>query len=89
MIPKIKQIYEQYNLMSEKKITLSNIDLVKLFGANNNKLDKIKSLFPELKIISRGEDLKLAGSTAQIRFFQQKLTAFIRHIEQYNSLTIS
>ncbi|MEC9208793.1 MAG: PhoH family protein [Bacteroidota bacterium] len=75
--------------MSEKKTTLSNIELVKLFGANNNKLDKIRSLFPQLKIISRGEDLKLIGSIAQIKFFEQKLLAFIQHINQYNSLTIS
>ena len=75
--------------MSEKKITLSNIELVKLFGTNNNKLDKIKSLFPQLKIISRGEDLQLMGSSAQINFFEQKLTAFIQHINQYDSLTLS
>lgn len=75
--------------MSEKKITLSNIELVKLFGTNNNKLDKIKSLFPQLKIISRGEDLQLMGSSVQINFFEQKLTAFIQHINQYDSLTIS
>ena len=72
-----------------KKITLSNIELVKLFGANNKKLDKIRSLFPQLKIIARGENLKLMGSIAQIKYFEQKLTAFIKHINQYNSLTIS
>ena len=75
--------------MSEKKITLSNRELVKLFGANNKKLDKIRSLFPQLKIIARGENLKLMGSIAQIKYFEQKLTAFIKHINQYNSLTIS
>ena len=75
--------------MSEKKITLSNIELVKLFGANNKKLDKIRSLFPQLKIIARGENLKLIGSIAQIKYFEQKLTAFIKHINQYNTLTIS
>jgi phosphate starvation-inducible PhoH-like protein len=75
--------------MSEKKITLSNIELVKLFGTNNTKLDKIKSLFPQLKIISRGEDLKLMGSIVQIKYFEQKLSAFIQHINQYDSLTIS
>ena len=75
--------------MSEKKITLSNIELVKLFGANNKKLDKIRSLFPQLKIIARGENLKLMGSINQIKYFEQKLTAFIKHINQYNSLTIS
>ena len=75
--------------MSEKLITLSNIELVKLFGTNNRKLDKIKALFPQIKIVSRGERLKIIGSTDQIKYFEQKLTAFIKHINQYNSLTLS
>ena len=75
--------------MSEKKITLSNIDLVKLFGANNNKLERIKSLFPSLKIISRGEYLKIVGSLTQIKFFEEKLKSFVQHINQYDTLTIS
>ena len=75
--------------MSEKLITLSNIELVKLFGTNNRKLDKIKILFPQIKIISRGERLKIIGSTNQIKYFELKLTAFIKHINQYNSLTLS
>ena len=75
--------------MSEKLITLSNIELIKLFGTNNRKLDSIKNLFPQIKIVSRGERLKIIGSTDQIKYFEQKLTAFIKHINQYNSLTIS
>ncbi len=75
--------------MSEKIITLSNIELIKLLGANNKKLDKIRSLFSQIKIISRGEKLKLIGSVDQIKYFEKKLTAFIKHLEQYNSLTIS
>ena len=75
--------------MSEKLITLSNIELVKLFGTNNRKLDKIKNLFPQIKIVSRGERLKIIGNSDQIRYFEQKLTAFIKHINQYNSLTLS
>ena len=75
--------------MSEKKITLSNIDLVKLFGTNNSKLDKIRLLFPRVKIISRGENLTLQGSVSQIKYFEQKLQAFIDHINQFDSLTIN
>ena len=75
--------------MSEKIITLSNIELIKLLGTNNKKLDKIRSLFSQIKIISRGEKLKLIGSTDQIKYFEQKLTAFIKHLKQYNALTIS
>ncbi len=75
--------------MSEKKIILDNIELVKLFGTNNQKLNKIKSLFPKIKIISRGEVLKLIGSTVQITYFETKLFDFIQHLNQYNSLTVN
>jgi phosphate starvation-inducible PhoH-like protein len=63
--------------------------LIKLFGTNNNKLNKIKSLFNSLKIVSRGEDIKLSGSNSQINFFELKLASFIQHLKKYDSLTIN
>ena len=75
--------------MSEKLITLSNIELVKLFGTNNRTLEKIKTLFPQIKIVSRGEQLIIIGSSDQIKYFEYKLMAFIKHINQYNSLTLN
>ena len=75
--------------MSKKNVTLTNVELVKLFGTNNHKLEKIKSMFPQLKIISRGDELKLLGDISQIKFFEQKLKSFIQHINQYGSLTVS
>jgi phosphate starvation-inducible PhoH-like protein len=75
--------------MSDKLITLSNIELAKLFGTNNHKLDKIKTLFPQIKIVARGEQIKLIGARKQIMYFEKKLVGFIKHLEQYNSLTIS
>ena len=75
--------------MSEKLIILNNVELVKLFGTNNHKLDKIRSLFPFLKVISRGETLKVVGDNKHIIFFQKKIQAYIDHINKYNSLTLS
>ena len=73
--------------MSEKKITLNNIELVKLFGTNNKNLDLIRELFADIKIISRGNNLIIYGSINQINFFEQKLLALIKHLNQYNTLT--
>ena len=75
--------------MSEKKITLNNIELIKLFGTNNSKFNRINNLFPEIKIISRGNDLILTGNTSKINYFEKKLASFINHIEHYNSLEIN
>ena len=75
--------------MREKIILLNNIELTKLFGTNNQKLEKIRLLFPDIKIISRGEELKIIGVSKRIDYFHKKLISFIKHIEQYNTLTIS
>ena len=75
--------------MSEKLIILNNVELVKLFGTNNHKLDKIRSLFPYLKIISRGERLKVIGDNKHIILFQKKINAYINHINKYNTLTLN
>ena len=75
--------------MSEKIIDLENIDLLILFGSNNRKLYKIKDHFPNLKLVARGNKLKVLGTRSQISFFEKKLTSLLDHIDKYNRLTIA
>jgi len=75
--------------MNEKIIDLENIDLVVLFGSNNRKLYKIREFFPKLKLVARGNKLKVIGNEDNILFFEKKFQSFIDHIDQYNRLTIS
>ena len=48
--------------MSEKLITIKDNDLNKILGSNNSKFNKIKRLFPHIKLISRGDKIKVVGS---------------------------
>ncbi|MDG1283414.1 MAG: PhoH family protein, partial [Flavobacteriales bacterium] len=75
--------------MSEKIISLNNLELVRLFGTNNNLFSSIKNLFPEIKIVSRGENIIVKGSQSKITFFEEKLSLIINHINHYNSLDIN
>ena len=75
--------------MSEKIINLNNLELVKLFGTNNTLFNSIKNLFPEIKIVSRGENIIVKGSKSKIIFFEKKLSLIINHINHYNSLDIN
>ena len=75
--------------MNEIIIDLEKIDLVVLFGSNNRKLYKIRKNFPDLKLVARGNKLKVIGTEDQILFFEKKFQSFINHINQYNRLTIS
>ena len=78
---------EKGYLMSEKTIKIEELDLITLFGTNNKKFELIRELFPSLKILARGNTIKVIGNNKDILFFQKKLDSIIKHINQYNSLT--
>ena len=75
--------------MSEKTIKIEGVDLVMLFGANNKKFERLSNLFPSLKIIARGNAIKVIGKTDDILIFQQKFDAILKHVHQYDNLTIN
>jgi len=75
--------------MSEKLITLKETDINKILGFNNIKFDKIKKFFPHLKLISRGDKIKVVGSKEDISQFELKFNLFIDHLNKYNSLTLN
>ena len=75
--------------MSEKTIKIEGVDLVMLFGANNKKFERLSNLFSSLKIIARGNAIKVIGKTDDILIFQQKFDAILKHVHQYDSLTIN
>ena len=75
--------------MSEKLITIKDNDLNKILGSNNSKFNKIKRLFPYIKLISRGDKIKVVGSKEEIIHFESKFNLFIDHLNKYNSLTIN
>ena len=53
----------------EKIISLEDIDYVHFWGTNDKVLDFVRILFPKLKLIVRGEMLKLVGAEEDIDFF--------------------
>ncbi len=75
--------------MIEKQIILENIDPIDIYGANNAKIDQIKTYFPKLKIVARGNIIKVYGSEQIILEFEKKLLRMMRHFKKYNSLTES
>ena len=47
--------------MTEIIIFLEDIDPVVFFGTNNSLLDKIRSFFPKIKIMARGNEINAWG----------------------------
>jgi len=75
--------------MIEKTIKIQSVDPLILYGPNNQNLELIKRFFPHVKLIARGDELKIRGSADQIAGFDQKMAKIFDHVAHYNYLTIS
>jgi phosphate starvation-inducible PhoH-like protein len=73
--------------LQEKNIEIQGINPVELFGVNNVLLKHIKSFFPKLKIVSRGNMLSIAGDEEVMDEFERKFELILQHYHKYNVLT--
>ena len=74
------------NSMFEKLILLEGVDPLEFYGVNNAKIDLIKTFFPKLKIISRGNQIIVQGDKKESAIFEQKLQLLLDHYNQFNIL---
>lgn len=74
--------------MMEKVVYLEGIDPIVLYGINNIHFEFLKKAFPKLRMIGRGEELKVMGDDAEISRFEEKIQSIIDYYQKYNSLTI-
>jgi len=72
--------------MTEIVIFLEDIDPVVFFGINNTLLDKIRSFFPKIKILCRGNELKCMGEESEITIFAEKFNEIIEYYRKYHRL---
>lgn len=72
--------------MIEKEIILPEIDPVEFFGINNSKFKFLQSRFPKLKIVARGNHIKVNGGEVEIDHFELSVEKMFAHLERFNSL---
>src|SRR5574344_1994087 len=72
--------------MIEKHIVLEDIDPVIFYGVNNSNIQIIKALYPKLRIIARGNVIKVMGDEEEMCAFEEKITEIEKHCAKYNSL---
>jgi len=59
--------------MAQKLIYLESIDPIDFFGVNNVRFNKLTSYFDDLKILSRGNELRVEGEMKRIDELRKKL----------------
>lgn len=72
--------------MAERIFSLETHDPVEIFGVQDIHLQLIKTLFPQLKLIVRGEVFKAVGDDNSLQRFADFFDRLLMHYEQYASL---
>ena len=74
--------------MAEKLIYLEGVDPVDFYGVNNVRFNKFIELFPDLKIVSRGNEIRLTGKKERLIDFEEKVDLFVRYLRKFRTVTM-
>ena len=75
------------NTLIEKHIILEDIDPVVFYGINNVHLLMVKSLFPKLRIMARGNVIKVLGDNEETDRFEECVETMRKHVERFNTIS--
>ncbi len=73
--------------MTEKHIVLEGIDPMVFYGVGNAHMQMLKALYPKLRIVARGNVLRIIGDEEQMTAFERAAEQMQAHIVQFNSLS--
>ncbi|MEQ9580888.1 MAG: phosphate starvation-inducible protein PhoH, partial [Arenibacter sp.] len=72
--------------MNELIIELTDISPREFFGQNNENIDLLKKHFPKLKIVARGNKIKVYGDEDLLDEFDRRFDLLTAHYAKYNKL---
>ena len=75
--------------MNELKLSIEQINPAVLWGPNNDHFEIIKKQYPKLKIVARGNEVKVLGDDHELNIFQEKFQHLLQHVEKYENLNIT
>ena len=73
--------------MIERIYILESVDPVIFYGVNNSNMQLIKTLFPKLRIVSRGNVMKVIGEEEESELFLKKIREVEKYCEEFNTLS--
>lgn len=74
--------------MAEKLIYLEGVDPVDFYGVNNVRFNKFIELFPDLKIVSRGNEIRVSGKKERLVDFEERVDLFLRYLRKFETVTL-
>jgi phosphate starvation-inducible PhoH-like protein len=79
-----------YNLilMAERLIYLEGIDPVDFYGVNNVRFNKFTEIFDDLKVVSRGNEIRISGPENRLEQFEEKVDLVVRYLRKFNTVSL-
>ena len=71
----------------EKIIPIEPDNVVGLYGSQNANIDLLSHIFTKLKIIARGNEIKVMGEDHEVKLFEERIQLLQKHLEEYGRLT--
>jgi phosphate starvation-inducible PhoH-like protein len=71
----------------EKVITLENVSLTDFLGIENKNIKEVAEAFPESKIVSRGNEIRIKGTPPEILKINDILNSLLQHYHKYGKVT--
>jgi len=75
--------------LNELNLSIENVDPVVIWGANNEYFEIFKKHFPKIKIVARGNEVKVLGDDKELNLFSQKFQEIINHVDKFQTLSVS
>ncbi|CAA0212515.1 PhoH family protein [Tenacibaculum maritimum] len=72
--------------MNERIIELTEINPNDFFGAQNSTITQLKTYYPKIKIVARGNTLKIYGEPEILDEFEKRLAMLVKYFIKYNKL---
>jgi len=75
--------------LNERILELNEIDPVDFYGPSNRYITTIKKLFPKLKIVARGNKVKIIGDPVLLDNFEKRFERLVKYFNRYNKLDVN
>jgi len=73
--------------MGEKIINLEGIHPPEVFGLREEKLQLLRNIFTKVRLVLRGEELKVIGDEKELLYFNQKFDQMVGFYDRFGKLT--
>ncbi len=72
--------------MNERIIELTEINPKDFFGTHNSNIEQLKRYFPKIKVVARGNKIRIYGEQELLDEFEKRLQMLVNYFNRYNKL---